>query len=305
MARCMVVVRSGRAVAVIALLGCSSQASTAEQTVQAASTQAEPLVPAADEATPAPPRELVSDAPTLAVSPEPSEALPFDGMHAVPLSALWLELEAVAREMDDDAMVQDEYAAFVRTHALEDTPSLRRDYVRVKLVFEATRDGGLWNIRWAITNREPRSTQIWSQWAALAELEPERPTAVAECDELSALFAVIARRLGVDRIGLMWPVWNHVVAVWTVRGAGGEDVRLVVPTSQIFLDRDATLGTDGFNPWKQKTIYTYRSRDVPDALELPAALARFFVQRAREDATRPAAQLQRLRNERSARLGGS
>jgi hypothetical protein len=304
MARCMVVVSSGRAVVVIALLGCSSQASTAEQTVQAVSTQTEPLVPA----TTAQARELVSEASALAVSPElseVSESLPFEGMHAVPLSALWPELEAVAREMDDDAMVQDEYAAFVRTHALEDTVSLRRDYVRVKLVFEATRDGGLWNIRWAITNRQPRSTEIWSQWAAQTELQPERPTAVAECDELSALFAVIARRLGVDRIGLMWPVWNHVVAVWTVRGAGGEDVRLVVPTSQIFLDRGATLGTDGFNPWKQKTIYTYRSRDVSDALELPAALARFFVQRAREDAARPAAELQRLRNERSARLGGS
>ena len=100
---------------------------------------------------------------------------------------------------------------------------------------------------------------------------------MAECDELSALFAFLVRRLGVKQVGLFWPVWNHVVAVWTI----ADDVRIVVPTSQIFIGADESLGTDAFDPWKQKTIYAYGRRDVKPQHRINAALARFFVQQAR------------------------
>lgn len=232
----------------------------------------------------------------------PEVPIPFEGRTVVTVSELWPALEEIATQMQESSAVQKDYDAFVRTHALADQPSLFEDYVRVRLAFEATRDGGFWNLRWDITNRKPESDAVWSQWAGRVDVDPEAATAVAECDELSALFAVVARRLGVDRIGLMWPTWNHVVAVWTVTGVEGDDVRVVVPTSQIFLDADASLGTDGFDPWKQKTIHTYRSRDVSEDLELSAALARFFVQRARAHAARPQEQLQRMRNERAPRL---
>jgi hypothetical protein len=51
----------------------------------------------------------------------------------------------------------------------------------------------------------------------------------------------------------------------------------VVPTSQIFLDVTDSFGTRKFNPWRQKTIYEYRRRDVPDSFELPKPLFDFFV----------------------------
>jgi hypothetical protein len=108
----------------------------------------------------------------------------------------------------------------------------------------------------------------------------------------------------VQDVGLFWPTWNHVVAVWTVQGEAAP-VRIVVPTSQIFLDSDASLGTDGFNPSKQKKIYEYRRKDVRDDARIPAALARFFVESAWTQAGRPQAELQAERNARSARLGGS
>jgi hypothetical protein len=297
--RCSTLVTRVSRLPVLFLWACSAPASPApSQTSQSS------YVPEISRVRSERPRPV--EASELEVAPEPEPEPPlFAEMQRVPVSALWTELEAIARDMERNTVIADEYAELVHTHALEDTPALFRDYVRVKLAFEATRDGGFWRLRWAITNRSPNSKEIWSQWRARTDVADDEPTAVAECDELSALFAVVARRLGVDRVGLLWPVWNHVVAVWTVRGADGRDVRLVVPTSQIFLDAQATLGTDGFNPWKQKTIYTYRSRDVSDGDEVPAPLARFFVEEARKHATRPAAELQRLRNHRSARLGGS
>ena len=218
------------------------------------------------------------------------------------------ELQSLADAMEEDATVQADFEAFARTRGLEATAALRRDHARVKLAFEATRDGGWWHLRWDITNRKPNSEAIWSQWRddpALFDAQGRpRATATAECDELSALFAFLVRRLGVDRVGLFWPEWNHVVAVWTV--VQDETTRrVVVPTSQIFLDTDASLGTDGFNPWTQKTIFTYRRKDVTMQTRLPEALARAFIDQAWTHAFEDRDTAQRNRNARSRILDGS
>jgi hypothetical protein len=200
--------------------------------------------------------------------------------------------------------VRREFEALVQTHGLDDSEAVFAEYVRVRVAFEATRDGGWWGLRWTITNRDPNSKAIWAQWAEHDDSEPltpGQPTARAECDELSALFAVVARRLGVRKVGLLWPQWNHVVAVWTSPGPDGAPKRVVVPTSQVLLDEAQTLGTQGFDPWKQKTIYTYRSKDVPDTFVLPGPLARFMVREALAGATRSTATAQRMRNARAAR----
>ncbi|HWB80638.1 MAG TPA: hypothetical protein VG755_37000 [Nannocystaceae bacterium] len=217
---------------------------------------------------------------------------------------LVLALETIAQDLETSETVREDYDALVAKHRLKDTDELFREYVRVRLVFESARDGGLWRLRWDITNEQPNSDRIWAQWKRVADPDPERATAVAECDELSALFAHLAHRLGVAHVGLFWPQWNHVVAVWTVQGEDGP-VRIVVPTSQIFLDDDATLGTDGFDPGKQKRIYDYRRKDAKDSLALPAELVRFMIEQSWAHAGRSHAELQRERNERSRALGGS
>ncbi len=224
------------------------------------------------------------------------------------VDALVAELQALADAMEEDPTVEADFRAFTTARSLEATAALRRDYARVKLVFEATRDGGWWHLRWDITNRKPNSEVIWSQWkqgpALFDASGTPRPSATAECDELSALFAFLVRRLGVEGVGLLWPQWNHVVAVWSVTQ---QDVthRVVVPTSQIFLDADASLGTDGFNPWSRKTIFTYRRKDVPSRATVPRALAEAFVERAWAHGFEDQATAQRLRNARSSALGGS
>jgi hypothetical protein len=238
----------------------------------------------------------------LALLRGPAPTLP-EG-ERVRVADLVVALEAIAKDLERSDTVRADYDALVAQHRLRDSDELFRDYVRVRLVFESARDGGLWRLRWTITNENPNSEKIWAQWKRVDDPDPSRATAVAECDELSALFATLAHRLGVDHVGLFWPVWNHVVAVWTVDGVDGA-VRIVVPTSQIFLGDDATLGTDAFDPSKQKHIYDYRRKDVKDAFTLPAALARFMIDESWTHAGRSHAELQRERNERSQQLGGS
>ena len=143
------------------------------------------------------------------------------------------------------------------------------DFVIVRLLYEATRDAGFWNMHWAITNMPPNSDRVWSQWKSVRVVSPVTSTATAECDELSALYAFLVERAGVRSVGLFWPYPNHTVAVWVLHPAKGSEVRVVVPTSQIFLDVTDSFGTRKFNAWHQKTIFEYKRRDAPDSFELP------------------------------------
>lgn len=240
-----------------------------------------------------------------ASSVAPAKPRAFAGREHVTLDEVVATLDVLADEMAQSPSVRKDYENLVYGFDLADTPELYRDYVRVKLAFEATRDGGWWHLSWKITNEKPNSEQIWSQWKAQRESPSHKtpsPTAFAECDELSAMFAFFGRRLGVHGLGLYWPTWNHVVAVWTVQSEDGEPVRIVVPTSQIFLDEDATLGTDGFDPWTQKTIYEYRRRDVRGAHRVDADLARFLVEQVARHGAKSQSELQQERNDRDAAL---
>jgi len=197
--------------------------------------------------------------------------------------------------------VQSEYQRLLSTHRLTRDAVSYDDYAIVRVVFEATRDGGLWGIVWDITNREGHSDAIWRQWQT-AEVPPRGDwgvTAVAECDELSALFAFLVRRLGIEHAGFLGGGPMHIVAHWTLRSRSRE-VRVVVPTSQIFLTREATLGTLEINAYSTKTVWDYWRHDVPENATIPAPLARYFVEQL-PLAALPQSELQRLRNRR----GGS
>ena len=166
------------------------------------------------------------------------------------------------------------FERIARSHPLE--PSAYSDFVIVRSLFEATRDAGFWNLGWTITNREPVSDTVWRQWSELSSPSLTRPTAYAECDELSALHAYLSGRLGVRGVGLLWPTANHTVAVWNTRGRTGP-VRLIIPTTQIFLSSADMLGTTRFDPWRQKTIHEYSRRDVHSSFALRRGLVDFFL----------------------------
>jgi hypothetical protein len=268
----------------------------------AAETELEPPPPS--EPTIAPQPELAKIAPKP--EPAPPEPPPFADRERVRVDEL---LAAISEEVEGVAAspsVRSDYEAFVVAFELQDhadQDELYLDYVRVKIAFEATRAGGWWGLRWKITNEQPNSDKIWAHWQTLdlAVAVELGTTAVAECDELSALFAFVAQRIGLSRrseVGLLWPTGNHTVAVWTIDRKGDKPTRIVVPTSQVFLDSTQSLGTTAFNPWRQKSIFDYRRQDAADKLELPAALANEFVLAVREYGGRSQAELQELRNAR-------
>jgi hypothetical protein len=87
------------------------------------------------------------------------------------------------------------------------------DYALARLLFEASWDAGFWNLHWKITNRDPNSDNSWRQWKAVQSPSPLSPTAIAECDELSALYAFLAGCAGVRGMGLFWHYANHTVTV--------------------------------------------------------------------------------------------
>ena len=185
-----------------------------------------------------------------------------------------------ARAQAETAGMRQAYRTFTAANGLSPDLVSYSDFTVVRLLFESTRDAGLWNLQWTITNLEPSSDKIWQQWANWASARTPSvaaPTALAECDELSALFAFLARQAGVKDVGLFWPASNHTVAVWTLRPRSRPAVRVVVPTTQIFLESTDLFGTRKFDPWQQRNIYEYTRRDAPDSQAIPAPLFEFFL----------------------------
>lgn len=200
-----------------------------------------------------------------------------------------------AQALEDSSGMRLGFQSFTTNYKLAPTSVRYSDYVVVRLLFEATRDAGFWNLHWEITDMPPNSDNIWRQWQNMRKPSLVAPTATAECDELSALFAFLVERAGVRSVGLLWPAANHTVAVWALRPATGPVVRVVVPTTQIFLGPTDFFGTNKFDPWRQKTIYEYTRRDVPDSFELPKPLFDFFILQLNKYGGASDLTLQRLR----------
>ncbi|WP_437909733.1 hypothetical protein WME95_18730 [Sorangium sp. So ce327] len=191
---------------------------------------------------------------------------------------------------------------FCAEHGLECGAGRVRDYVRVRTLFEMTRDGGPFRLRWSITDRNPTAWHIWAAWRQSPPLASSAgPSATAECDELSALFAGLARRLDVRGVGLFWPTWNHTIAAWDV----APSVRVLVPTSQIFLSCDATFDRTTFLPSKQRFVYELRVTDALDSVPVPRPLAAFLLDQVAHYAGASLDVLAMIRTHRALRYGSS
>lgn len=265
---------------------------------------------------------VVSSARAMAAFPaEGSAALPADppppcATHAGPkpvalpaavtFGDFWAGLEAQIAALEGTAL-QGVFQTFAAQHALDaSSPELWRDFVRLWVLFEATRDGGWWRLRWDITDQEPSSVKIWKAWFRQPPTHDfASESAVAECDEITALFAVTARRLGVRGVGLFYPTWNHVIAGWSpaARSATGANRVVLIPTTQIFQGCAATFDQTTFKPPKQ--VYEFPRVDVSDKAPLPASLAGFLLEQVRAYGEASPALLALIRAKRADMLGSS
>jgi len=211
------------------------------------------------------------------------------------LARLIEQLHDSAKKLENSSGMRSSFDSFTSAYKISRQSISYSDFVIVRLLYEATRDAGFWNMHWTITNMPPNSDQVWRQWKAVQNVSPQAPTASAECDELSALYAFLVERAGVRTVGLFWPYPNHTVAVWVLRPAGGPEVRVVVPTSQVFLTVNDSFATRKFNPWHQKTIFEYKRRDAPYNFQLPKPLFNFFLQQIDKYAGASDSTLQQIR----------
>ncbi len=178
--------------------------------------------------------------------------------------------------------VEREFVAFATERGLDvNDLALRRDFRRVRLLFEATRDGGFWRLRWRITNEKPSSRNIWQQWR-------DKPvannfgvdSATAECDELSALLGMLAKHAGITNVGLFYPTWNHTIAVWAPLAGQTKTPLVQLPTSQIFLGCDAGFDQTTFAT-KRTNIQAYPAFDLRPYSLLPAARGEWMIEQVR------------------------
>jgi hypothetical protein len=200
----------------------------------------------------------------------------------VTMGDFWSALGAQIDGLDTTAL-DPAFAEFSKHHDADaSSAALRRDFMRLWAVFEATRDGGWWRLRWQVTDQEPSSVQIWKAWRRSPPVQSfATPSAVAECDEITALFSVTARRLGVRGVGLFYPTWNHVIAGWAPQGMDPTKPGnvVLVPTTQIFLGCQDTFDQTSFKPPKQ--VYEFPRYDVKDNAPMPAQLAAFLLEQVR------------------------
>jgi hypothetical protein len=194
----------------------------------------------------------------------------------------WSALSTQIERLDTTAL-RGGFEAFAARHQVDpSTPQLWQDFTRLWLVFEATRDGGWWRLRWDVTDQEPTSVVIWKAWMRAPPAHAfATESAVAECDEITALFSVAARRLGVRGVGLFYPTWNHVIAGWAPEALarpGAQNV-VLIPTTQIFQGCPSTFDETTFRV--PKRVYEFPKVDVRDATEMPPSLAHFLLEQVR------------------------
>ncbi len=224
----------------------------------------------------------------------------------VTLGDFWQALAAQVALLDTSAL-EGTFESFAARHELDpETPGLREDFMRLWVAFEATRDGGWWRLRWDITDQEPSSTKIWKEWRRSPPQSAfAAPSTVAECDEITALFSVTARRLGVRGVGLFYPTWNHVIAGWTPAAVGERSGARVVliPTTQIFQGCEATFDQTSFAA--PKRVHEYPRYDVRDSTEIPGELAEFLLEQVRAYGEASPTLLALIRAKRAALLRSS
>jgi hypothetical protein len=239
-------------------------------------------------------------------NPAPAAPSPDPSAEQTVAFGAWVDLLKDLLDSTPAPAIEAEFASFTSRYALrDDDANLKRDFRRLRLLFEATRDGGFWHLRWDITNQYPSSRRIWEKWIQRpVATRFDEASATAECDELSALLGMLARRLGIRNVGLFYPTWNHTIGAWAPLEGKKKTPLVQLPTSQIFLDCAAGFDQTSFRT-QLKNIQPYPSWDVRDTTRLPQARSEWLLEQVRVYAAASPSLWSLMRAKRAFALGSS
>ncbi len=87
-----------------------------------------------------------------------------------------------AKSLEGSSGMRLGFQAFTTAHGLAAESIRYSDYVIVRLLFEATRDAGFWNLHRAITDQPPNSDRIWQQWKGVTKAVNLRIGNILKCN---------------------------------------------------------------------------------------------------------------------------
>jgi hypothetical protein len=73
------------------------------------------------------------------------------------------EVRARATTLEASSGMRHSFQSFTSAYKIAPGSISYSDFVIVRLLYEATRDAGFWNMHWTITNMPPNSDRVWSQ----------------------------------------------------------------------------------------------------------------------------------------------
>lgn len=146
-----------------------------------------------------------------AADPKPTQPVLVSGTN---LAQLVIMIRGKAKILESSSGMRLGFQSFTAAYKIPPKSVSYSDFVLVRLLYEATRDAGFWNMHWDITDQPPNSDRIWSQWRSVSQPSLLNPTATAECDELSALYSFLVERAGVKGMGLFWPTFSITPIHW-------------------------------------------------------------------------------------------
>ena len=81
----------------------------------------------------------------------------------IPLAQFVSAIRQKAKTLENSSGVRLAFESFLAAHHLPLASVRYSHFVVLRLLFEATRDAGFWNMHWSITDQPPNSDRIWSQ----------------------------------------------------------------------------------------------------------------------------------------------
>ena len=77
-----------------------------------------------------------------------------------------------AKTLESSSGMRESFQSFTSSYKIAPASISYSDFVIVRLLYEATRDAGFWNMHWTITDMPPNSDRVWSQWKSVRAVSP-------------------------------------------------------------------------------------------------------------------------------------